>query len=818
MFNISMRAFTIDYKSIEKSTYALYAIVCSLLLLTSTLVHSRPEGANIVGGTGTIEQIGNETIVRQQSDHMAIDWQSYDLNTNELVKYIQPSSDSISLNRILSNRGSEIQGRIEANGIVILVNPNGLIFGQNSVVNAGGLIASGLSIDTEKFMNGEFFLSANDTLEGIVSNSGMINASIGGSVSLIGQQVVNEGLISANLGVINLAAGKEAILTFGADSLIGVRVTKDILQENLGIDPGILNSGTLEASGGNVLISAAVSRDIFSQVINTGNTGHSTRAIIHDDGSFSISRGSNVLNTGLVNVSTTEVFDSINTGRIQIKGKNVINSGDIEADSFHSRAGQIELHALDSTLLTENSRTTAIAHNTGYGGDVKLLGNKIALSDLAFVDASGANGGGEILVGGDHSGANPSIRNAESIYLGEQTQVNTNAIDNGDGGKLIVFAENTVRVYGELSALGGMNSGNGGIVETSSLGLEILKAPNVGAKHGLGGEWLIEPLNIDIVNNDVKSDSNIISVPTFEPIGNITQLASSTILEALNSGEGINITIQTTGNGGDGNITFETSLDYNGIGNEEDSLVLNAQGDINLNNFSIYDSNDTGDRLNINFNSDFDTTSNGGIWLTNIGDINISTGGGSFTASGASFFSSGINHSISTNGGDIILDIDGDILIGAGIDSNNGNIRLNASGFIDIQDNIITSNSTVGTSKDTELEELIINNDFQLEVPNYFQLIDRIAFGEKIEEVDPVVFQSVRNYLHEYTSILLPPDQVFEDVRGEERIYLDEQNDNPNEEKPKKELRIYHGYRHKIINGGLNIPKNKVVDVINEGT
>ncbi len=74
-----------------------------------------------MGGSGSISQSDVTTTINQISQNMAIDWQSYNVNTNERVQYIQPNSSSISLNRILSQSGSTIAGRIDANGQVILV-------------------------------------------------------------------------------------------------------------------------------------------------------------------------------------------------------------------------------------------------------------------------------------------------------------------------------------------------------------------------------------------------------------------------------------------------------------------------------------------------------------------------------------------------------------------------------------------------------------------------------------------------------------------------------------------------------------------------
>jgi len=117
-----------------------------------------PDGGQIIGGSGSIDHSGNTTTINQSTQNMAIDWQSYNVNANERVQYLQPNSSSVSLNRILSQNGSTIAGRIDANGQVILVNPNGIFFTPTSVINVGGIIASGLNIQPNDFMNGNYIL------------------------------------------------------------------------------------------------------------------------------------------------------------------------------------------------------------------------------------------------------------------------------------------------------------------------------------------------------------------------------------------------------------------------------------------------------------------------------------------------------------------------------------------------------------------------------------------------------------------------------------------------------------------------------------
>ncbi|MCP4275273.1 MAG: filamentous hemagglutinin N-terminal domain-containing protein, partial [Gammaproteobacteria bacterium] len=188
---------------------------------------------------------------------------------------------SIALNQILGNNASQIHGQINANGHIVLVNPNGLFFGQNATLNVGGIIASGLSISTQDFMNGDYIFNEVLGADGVVVNQGIINASLGGNVALIGKQVINQGVINARLGTVNLAAGKEAVLTFDRQGLLGVRVSKEILQDELGIDPAVLNAGDINAEGGRVLLTASVSRDVFSQAVNHSGIEQATSVVVN---------------------------------------------------------------------------------------------------------------------------------------------------------------------------------------------------------------------------------------------------------------------------------------------------------------------------------------------------------------------------------------------------------------------------------------------------------------------------------------------------------------------------------------------------------
>jgi filamentous hemagglutinin family protein len=138
-----------------------------------------PTGGSVVGGSGNIHLHGLTTEIHQTSSSLALEWNSFNINSNEIVNFVQPTSSSIALNQILSTRASDIRGQINANGQVVLVNPNGIFFGPTASVNVGGLIASGLNISTRDFMNGDYIFNEVLDTNGTVINSGIINISIG---------------------------------------------------------------------------------------------------------------------------------------------------------------------------------------------------------------------------------------------------------------------------------------------------------------------------------------------------------------------------------------------------------------------------------------------------------------------------------------------------------------------------------------------------------------------------------------------------------------------------------------------------------------
>src|SRR5207248_1465188 len=114
------------------------------------------------------------------------------------------------------------------------------------------------------------------------------------------------------------------------------------------------------------------------------------------------------------------------------------------------------------------------------------------------IDASGDTGGGTVLVGGDAHGANPDVQNAQQTVIGSDGIIRADAGTTGDGGRVIVWSDESTRFFGSISARGGAQSGNGGFVETSGRALQAFGRVDTSAPNGDGGEWLLDPTDINI--------------------------------------------------------------------------------------------------------------------------------------------------------------------------------------------------------------------------------------------------------------------------------------------------------------------------------
>ncbi|MDB5864151.1 MAG: filamentous hemagglutinin family outer membrane protein, partial [Betaproteobacteria bacterium] len=416
--------------------FALKGLAACVTFAFGANAYALPAGGAVSAGSATIAGGAGSMTVTQSTQNAAINWQSFSIGQGEAVRFVQPNSASVALNRVLGSDPSSILGSLSANGKVFLVNPNGILFGQGAQVNVGGLVASTLNITDGDFMAGTYRFSGGGT--GAVLNQGSINAG-GGYVALLGANVSNEGVITANMGTVALAAGNAVTLDVAGDGLLNVTVNEGA------VNALVRNGGLIRANGGQVSMTAQAAGNLLNTVVN---------------------------NTGMIEAQTLESHN----GTIRLAGdmqSGIVNVGGT-LDVSGSGAGQT-------------------------GGTVRLLGHTVNVAD-ATINASGDAGGGLVLVGGNFHGAGPE-QNSQRTSIGAAATINADAITAGDGGRIAVWSDGDTAVAGALSARGGAGSGNGGFIETSGRHVSLAESMRVNtlAPRGNTGLWLLDPFPDHII-------------------------------------------------------------------------------------------------------------------------------------------------------------------------------------------------------------------------------------------------------------------------------------------------------------------------------
>ncbi len=219
------------------------------------LAMAGPTGGNVVAGSAEIRTNGRQTDVIQSTNRAVIDWRGFSVDAGESVFFRQPSAQSATLNRVTGDQVSRILGTIGANGQIILLNPNGVLFGQGARVDVGSLITSTSNLSTDNFMAGRLTFTAPDKPGGSIVNRGTITAAEGGLIALVAPHVRNDGLLYARLGRVTIGSGSSFTIDLNGDGLINLAIRESDLQalkdvEGNPVTARIEHTGSTAADGG----------------------------------------------------------------------------------------------------------------------------------------------------------------------------------------------------------------------------------------------------------------------------------------------------------------------------------------------------------------------------------------------------------------------------------------------------------------------------------------------------------------------------------------------------------------------------------------
>ncbi len=673
---------------------------------------------------GTIDNsVAGETRIESFVDDGITDWKGgLDQPEDNTLVFDLPGG-ATHTNRVGAGFDIHLRGNVLApeDSTLVFNSPFGVFVGSEAVLDVGSLVAIGGQAIPNPLNGGSDLL-----LDASVENLGAIRAA--GDVFLLGRNVENRGEISTGTGeLLMLAADSvhfedtESVVAGLLDAkpfyarMRGGEVTNTGAIESASarlLGGRVLNQGAIEVADGTLMMlgADAVYLRAFDDPVLVrlphrapvetdapGETESNTRARVENHGRLDAGAGhvrlaaSDPLGWAIRQGTGAGTEAAATRGaRITIEGG---EDGRIEL------AGAVESRGVD----TASDEASDDATPREVGGRIDVTGDFIVLRD-ATLTASGASGGGTIHIGGEQQGGGDLPR-ARAVVVDAASEIRADAGERGDGGRVIVFAEDLTSIAGELSARGGANGGGGGFVETSGLAhFEIATTPDVSAVAGEAGDWLIDPYSIEIVADDPALDClgagqsclnravEAILAPSFDtanfddvlrsvaPTGDVpapNTLSVDLLERAL--AVGTNLTLSTEsfrldGNdppegGGVGDIRISAPITLR----DEDTLVgtrarltLRAAGSIFVD--EAITTRDAGaatpadlvlsvelranDQAQRSASLDFaDDQLRGDVHL----NADIRTGGGDLVASGVSVLQSAAGNTIETDGGDVTL-------------------------------------------------------------------------------------------------------------------------------------------------------------------
>ncbi|MFH0801083.1 MAG: filamentous hemagglutinin N-terminal domain-containing protein [bacterium] len=483
------------------------ALVC--LACWAQPVSAEPQGGTVTAGSAAIDQsMPGVTNITQFTDQLIINWEKYGIGLQELVRYLQPNDLAVALNRVTGVDPSVILGSLQANGRIFILNPNGILFGQQSKVDVGGLLATTLTLSDKDFLNGNYAF-VQDPAKGLsfVVNKGQIKAADGGYVVLVAPLVNNEGTIIANLGHVVLAGGSKATVTFDAQGLVNfslpasnevtgnvVMTTEacaDVLQQVVN-QQGIVEAGEVLDQDGKVILVHAE-----GLAVNSGSI-QANGAPGQDAGSVLVHSTQATVLTPTSDLEARGIGENSNGGLIETSTyRNIVFNGEVDASAEQGHGGTWTLDPTDVTI-----QASAGSLDPGAAGNFIPLGlgpvdtistgaiNNFltAGTSVNIVTTSIAGGNGDITV---NSAITPGTGNIPvSLTLTAERNIAVNAAIDGSGllNSLDVILAATGNVYvvapvttngGSFSSSGVVFNNTGGAITTGNGNITLMHTGNI---------------------------------------------------------------------------------------------------------------------------------------------------------------------------------------------------------------------------------------------------------------------------------------------------------------------------------------------------
>ncbi|MEO0704450.1 MAG: CHAT domain-containing protein [Cyanobacteria bacterium J06649_5] len=465
----------------------------------------------------------------QVNENLFHQFDTFSLEAGTTADFVTSSGVQSVIGQVSGGHMSYVDGTLQVSGSsadLYLFNPAGILFGPSAQLNLGGSFTAASAdkvgfgdawLDIATTTDYRDFTSAPTAYQFTATPS--TNPSITSSTAL-STNATQPGTI--------INRGDLAVDEQQAIQLIGGEV---------------INTGTLSASAGSVTLSAV--------------PGESVIRLDTEGGLLSLEIEANAMRPA--------TLPELITGG----GANIAEELQLNSDGSLTASGMGNPSVRNTGSLSTTAQTPG-----QIGGDINLFGSQIDVIK-GQLNASGAAGGGHIRIGGDYQGKG-TLPTASSVFFGNGAIAQADALTSGNGGQIILWANEQTHVAGQLSAQGAAE-GAGGLVETSGLEQLIIDetaSVSTESPSGKVGTWLLDPIDLTIVDSGgtagITGGSN---TPNTE-----TTLNVATLVSALNNN---NVTLQAS-NAITVNAAVEASRNANGNDLRLEANTLNLNEKISL--------------------------------------------------------------------------------------------------------------------------------------------------------------------------------------------------------------------------------------------
>lgn len=347
-----------------------------------------PTGFDCIAGEANLG-VCSDSVTRVESQgRTIIQWNEFSIGQTEKVIFSQQGSDAAVLNRVLGRGTSELLGALQSNGMVYLINPNGVLIGPEARIESSGFLASMADVLNADFLKGQEMLFVQRGGEGAIIHRGKIDCPAG-DVFLFAVNVINEGEITAPQGHVGIACGSEILLQpWGSERVF----IKSECQ-----DPALTHSGKIEAVSAELKTSGTP----FSAAIRSTGEINALSFVTEADGRILLKA-----ENGRVDVDGRMTADSIHIlgdevrilGNARLDACGSSNGGEILIGGDY-KGSNLEVLNASRTYVADGALVSASALKDGSGGKIVIWSNERTVF-AGHLEATGFTQGGFAEVSG----------------------------------------------------------------------------------------------------------------------------------------------------------------------------------------------------------------------------------------------------------------------------------------------------------------------------------------------------------------------------------------------------------------------------------